>query len=92
MTNEYNGWTNFETWQVALNISNEEYLEDEIRKVIKRYDYKTDYEIADIVKNFIEELIYIEEYNIYKICDTWDVNSWSEVDWIDIVNTYLEVE
>ena len=47
------------------------------------------YKIADLFKEYLEEMFYIEEYGIYKICDTWTFRDWQEINWIEIVEAYI---
>ena len=35
-------------------------------------------------------MFYIEEYDIYKICDAWTSRDWAEIDWNDIAETWTE--
>ena len=54
MDNEYNGWTNYETWNVALWIGNTEHLYNAACHYMKRQWRDEDY-----YKNFING--YMEE-------------------------------
>lgn len=65
----YNGWTNYETWSVALIIDNDEGLYDERRELVRAVDDQTRkedipdyytpaehirYAVADALKDWIE--------------------------------------
>lgn len=66
---DYNGWTNYETWNVKLWLDNEEYLQDwqeeitqESRKIENRFfnrltnSYRdVKFELADMVKEYVTD-------------------------------------
>ena len=77
MTDEsYNGYTNYETWKLCLNLDNDEGLYNIFK------DYRGSY--LDL-KNELEELF--EVSNGYKIEDFWSYNEWNEIDWIEVLET-----
>lgn len=88
----YNGWANWETWSVQLNISNDQGWYNALIELVQPLltEGKKDNEIAQAIKDYLEEIIYNEEFNVYKIYDTWDSNSWHEVDWIEIANAWID--
>lgn len=51
----YSGWTNYETWCVNLWLTNEPYTEGELRMLAQMS--ASEYERADCVKRFVEELM-----------------------------------
>lgn len=84
--NKYNGWTNYETWLLKLNLDNDqgtynlcqEWFNENYE--ITETEKPDTYEIADQFKEYLEELFYIEEHSIYKICDTWTHRDWQEIE------------
>ena len=93
---EYNGWTNYETWLLRLNLDNDYGVYQATQEWFKEAD-TTDinehlYELIDNFKEWLEGLFYIEDYSIYKICDTWTFRDWHEINWHEIVKSYLEEE
>lgn len=85
---KYNGYTNYETWLMALNIDNDKGLYEMIQTdIISENQDLDDYELGDLIKEAIEELAYNEEFNIYKLCDTWTYRDFQEIDWSDIAHT-----
>ena len=97
MTEEkYNGWTNYETWLLKLNLDNDygiytmcqEWFKDNFK--VSETERPDNYEISVLFKEFLEEIFYIEDHSIYKICDTWTHRDWQEIDWIEITDAYIE--
>src|SRR3990167_10562694 len=50
----YNGWTNYETWAVALWLGDDQGSYEEARAICRRFDNK--YQAADILKAWIQEI------------------------------------
>ena len=87
MTDEqYNGWANYETWLMALNIDNSEGLQQEV------LDYlEPPQEInQNDLKDYIEEMIAIECQGIlmYKIFDSWSEREFNNIDWYELLEAY----
>jgi hypothetical protein len=89
-TMSYQGWKNYETWCVALWIDNEEGLYHEVCDMVHSMRFKEMYEIADTLKDYIEEMNPL----------SGDASMWSdllgaalsEVDWIEIAEHYKDDE
>lgn len=62
MSQEYNGWTNYETWLVNLWLTNEEYTESELRSIAnngQRRDYR-----KEELKSYVEdEMLALHKFN-----------------------------
>lgn len=71
----YNGWSNRATWNVALWLNNEEGLYHETLRLLRYSDAE------DRLKEFCEEL-WTDR--------TPDGDALSEVDWVEIVESYDE--
>jgi len=84
----YYGWTNFNTWQVALNIDNDEGTYHASREAIK------DGTITDgrSYKEWFKENFQSQEEGYYKIQDGWSENELNEVDWEEIYKNHKEEE
>lgn len=59
---EYSGWTNYETWNVALWLGNDqgsyEMLQEWVQDAVEKNDYDADgaaSDVADSIKDFVEE-------------------------------------
>jgi len=77
---KYNGYTNFETWKLCLNIDNEEFLYKELR------NFKGS---ADDLRVHLEERFEFEDVG-YKIVDFWSYNEWKEINWEEVIETRKE--
>lgn len=71
----YNGWTNYATWRVNLEICSDIDLRD-------WYDMKPEtHEVADFLRNHVEEILSQEESGnltaSYALAFVADVNYWS---------------
>jgi len=75
----YNGYTNYETWKLCLNLDNNENLYNYYK------NYKGDY--TDL-KDEIEHDFEVE--NGYKIEDFWSYNEWKEINWEEVLETRKE--
>lgn len=87
----YNGYTNFETWLLCLNIDNEYGIYSEIRDFVEENEELDNYDLGDKLKDYLEELFFIEENNIFKICDTWTLRDWQEIDWTEVAQTRRDI-
>ena len=87
---EYNGWTNYTTWGVALNIDSEQGLQEEIYTQIKEGNINNGDELKDYFKQTLEDSgNYNEDYNAYKLSDAWTERELqSDVNWYEIYETY----
>lgn len=84
MLGGYNGWTNWETWQVGL------WWGEYIYEIINDIKGQSDYDIAQHIKDVISDLYLdgVKELDIH-VYDV--VNSFlSEVNWQELVKTYKE--
>ena len=87
---EYNGWTNYETWLLALNVDNDQGLYNSTRDLIKQTKSMDVYDAARELKQQLEDVAYNEKCNIYKICDNWTQRDWKEINFNEIVKSWRE--
>ena len=85
---EYNGYTNYETWLMSLNLDNDQTFNRDLNRIANGGGSLYDREQQ--LKAYVEALFYVEEYSIYKICDTWTERDFQEIDWTDIIESHIE--
>lgn len=91
MSEEYNGYTNYETWLLCLNVDNDQGLYESINDLVnENSNINETYQLGDLIREYIEEIAWIDDIGIYKICDTWTQRDWQEIDWIEVTETRLE--
>ena len=79
---EYNGWTNYETWLMALNIDNDQGMQECVLELI--YNNSGPYIMTSSdLKDWIEDMIAIECHGtqMYKIFDSWSECEFANIDW-----------
>ena len=88
---EYNGYTNYMTWDVALNIDNDESFQEEVYANIKDGNIKNGYELKEWFKENLEESgNYNQEYDVYKLSDAWTNRELEDVNWTEIYDNYKQ--
>jgi hypothetical protein len=98
MTEEgYNGYANYETWLLCLNVDNDYGLYTSVNELVTEYlnethhdrDTADKYDLGERIKEFLEEIYSNDELGIVKICDTWTWRDWQEIDWQEVAETRL---
>ena len=92
MSDSYNGWTNSETWALALNINNDEGLSDMFTELVRDMQGEPDYEVEDAIQSRVESLLihanYEDEYGDTPTAALTamaeEVGSLWRVDWVEI--------
>jgi len=88
---KYNGWTNYETWLLNLNLQNDSGLYDMVRDYYM-HNFEQDDEITyndgDDLKVYLEDMFHVEEYNIYHIFDSWTVRDWNEINFKEVLEGF----
>ena len=93
--NRCNGYKNFETYLLLVNITNSRFLYDDVREYYKRnFDYGQDDKITnddiDIFKGYLSSKLWIPEYNIYNIYDSWSTREWIKIDFKQILGYFRD--
>jgi hypothetical protein len=99
MCEEFNGWTNRETWATKLHLDNDqslnEYAWEYARDAVAGYDagqVASAYDLGETLKNWIEENLLTLE-NIAGNRDLWlmltDIGSLYRVNWQEIAQAYI---
>ena len=97
--NRCNGWANWATWNVALNMDEIGGLDEDMGRLIDEHirepglkpgdvDYREAViEIADKLHDLFMDMTEVEinAGYIYAVCDIWTVRDLNSVDWIEIV-------
>lgn len=87
----YNGWTNYETWCVNLWLSNDEALYNLVTELVADFEDEAPmHEIADAVKDFVEELEDVTQVRERAsfVSDLLGA-ALSEVDWYEIAEVWV---
>lgn len=87
---EYNGYTNYETWLMSLNLDNDQYLNERLMEIANGCGEV--YDKAQELKEFVESEFYVEQYGIYKISDIWTERDLQEVDWTEIIECHIDAD
>ena len=90
METEYNGWTNRETWAVALHINNDEGLLNPINEVAKLHENLND--LADEIEAFIgEDVLNFENISTNRSAFMMlqDIGSLYRVNWREVAESFI---
>jgi hypothetical protein len=55
----YNGWTNYETWLITMHLDNDEYNQDQVRRITRRASDV--YDLENDLKDWVDAIIQPEE-------------------------------
>jgi hypothetical protein len=89
----YNGYNNYETWAVALWLDNDEYTANDLIPQWcseAREDTHPRWKLAQILKDFIEEAMEMQELGNKGLFTDLLNGALSEVDWCELAELYLE--
>jgi len=85
-TEQYNGWTNYETWNVNLWLNNDEGSYNVLRDILK--DKADDQEAADLLRDLIaddtNDLLAAKEINATLAGDLL-THALAQVNWLEII-------
>jgi hypothetical protein len=81
----YNGWTNYETWNVKLWLDNEQSTYNDMCSMARRATEA--YKLAQQIKEYVEEMQ--PDLGASMFADLLGA-ALSEVDWYDIAEAYYE--
>ena len=86
---EYNGWTNYETWLMALWIGNDQGFDELVQEMAEQNRHEEIYTFAQEMKGFVEDLPEISEVQEKGgfVSDLLGA-AMSEIDWYEIAEHY----
>ena len=99
MCDQYNGWSNRETWATALHINNDQYLyetaNDYTRQEVEGHDEGEEinaYYLGQTLRNWIEDDLLTLVHNsgnqgLFSMLT--DIGSLYRVDWTEIADSFL---
>lgn len=80
---EYQGWSNYETWAVALWIDNDRGLYEAVQEM--KGEFEESYELGDAIKSFMDEIIFDEDVEkVSPVSKDLLTGALSEVNWREI--------
>lgn len=91
MTEEYNGWTNRETWATALHINNDEGLyktvQDWAVSNLEEQESEAVTVLAESIEDFVTELLDSDWDGVKSM--RYDIGSLWRVNWREIANSFI---
>ena len=91
MNNEtYNGWANYATWRIRLELIDNELLEDHCNEFKKEKGKNIDaHELAEYIEDWVFELYYQYEAEHNNIFMSYAHSFLMHVNWHDIAENFL---
>ena len=92
-TEEYNGWTNRETWATVMHLSNDEGLYDSCLELVEG---KSKWSGGDAIEGWVNDRVAEFLYDSDGIPADWvrllidDVGSFWRVDWQAVADSFIE--
>lgn len=91
---EYNGWSNRETWATALHLDNDQGLQEQVKELTQHALDECDSEprmcLEESIENLVTELIDADWDGVKPM--RYDIGSLWRVNWREIAGTYLSSE
>ena len=86
----YNGWSNYDTWSVALFIDNEEFSYTQAREIaldnVGNFNYE--FEKEEALRFLVEDLVKVESLNPFAL--QLILSCLSNVNWKEVLKHYQE--
>jgi hypothetical protein len=91
MCEQFNGWTNRETWAVALHVDNDQGLQEQAQEYAKHALKYCDSDplmcLEESLENFVTELLEADWEGVKLM--RYDIGSLWRVNWREIAENYL---
>lgn len=87
----YNGWTNYETWLVALWLDNERSSYEDIRQLVDENQKLEIYQLGDLIKGYVENMPeYLEATEKPSMINDLLTSALIEVDFTEIAQHLID--
>lgn len=86
--NKYNGWTNYATWRVNLEIFDGLSCED--LGYFTRYETPEQSDVADYLEHYAEEIIFMGCDSLTNLATSYAKTFISEVNWYEIAQHFMD--
>lgn len=88
MTEEYNGWTNYHTWLLRVNIDNEEALQNDVCEQVGNGSITSHEALKDYLGEMFERPAISGRNYYFEICDLWSRYDWDSINWYEVFAAY----
>lgn len=85
--NKYNGWTNYATWRVNLEIFDG--MDSDDLGCFTRYETPDQSDVADYLKDYVEEIL-CQDCDPSRLAHSYAMAFVSEVNWYEIAQHFMD--
>lgn len=88
---QYNGWANYETWLMALWLGNDQWLDEEINRIVSDSQEEEAYYIGKYINEYVDEMEEVTATNERGgfVADLLGA-AMQEIDWTEIAQARLD--
>jgi len=87
---EYQGWANYPTWLLKVNIDTEKGILDDVCQGIANGSITTYEGLKDYLSEMCEHTAASGRNRYFEITDLWSLWDWNSVDWYHLFTSYQE--
>jgi hypothetical protein len=92
--NKHNGWTNYATWRVNLEIFDGQQMEDIVGEYCKPWETPDPYEVSKIVQEYAEDIVFLDcnlgGKNASSLMEDYAKAFLSDVNWYEIAEHLIQ--